>query len=37
MPLVHIVLLKVKSDIFEKGNGKEELLSKLDGLKEVRS
>lgn len=36
MPLVHIVLLKVKADIWDAGNGKAELVSKLEGLKEVR-
>ncbi|PWN27969.1 hypothetical protein BDZ90DRAFT_231747 [Jaminaea rosea] len=35
MPLIHIVLLKVKADIFEKGNGKDELVAKLDSLKEL--
>lgn len=35
MPLVHIVLLKIKSDIWEAGNGKAELLQKLEGLRDV--
>lgn len=36
MTFIHIVLLKVKSDIWVNGNGKDELIQKLDGLKEVR-
>lgn len=35
MTVVHIVLLKIKADIWEAGNGKAELIQKLDGLKEV--
>lgn len=35
MTFIHIVLLKVKSDIWVNGNGKDELIQKLDGLKEV--
>ncbi|CAO1630066.1 unnamed protein product [Jaminaea pallidilutea] len=35
MTFIHIVLLKVKSDIWVNGNGKDELIQKLAGLKEL--
>ncbi|CAO1623017.1 unnamed protein product [Parajaminaea phylloscopi] len=35
MPFVHVVLLKVKADIWEAGNGKDELVQKLEGLREL--
>ncbi|CAO1624651.1 unnamed protein product [Sympodiomycopsis kandeliae] len=35
MTLIHIVLLKIKEDIWTKGNGKEELLQKLEALRDI--
>lgn len=37
MPFVHVVLLKVKTDIWEIGNGKKEFVEKLEDLREVSS